>query len=1518
MRIRKLELHGFKSFPDRTTLHFDAGISAIVGPNGCGKSNVVDALRWCIGEQSARSLRGSEMQDVIFAGSAERKPVGFAEVTMTLIAEDGEPFPGEYAQLAEVSVGRRLHRTGASEYLINQRRVRRRDVVDLFLDTGVGNNLYSFIEQGRIGKIVHARPEERRSLIDEAAGISRYKARREEARDRLAATSTQLDRAADVAEEMTSRLRSLHRQVLKAARFRRFRALVRQDEIALAVAKYSALAQDRRALRGKLREARSELQAAERGKTRREADLEQRRSELRVVEEGVEHWRDEVAELDARRRELEGAKGFATRRLTELDGQEARDRTALERAEADEAEGTTAAETAQAELSEARVRAEETSAAVTSGQEQSEAAQVRLRETREAARAARQAENHAVLELERLTSEAAELDRRAEALPERSRVLSAALETATVDAREAREAHEAAVQRLGEAREGQKRANTARGAAAEVVKGAERAEAEARGAVSDAERAARTVRAERETRRLELERLVQRAERELAGLRSKADSRVDAAAEKARREAEREVAAAREGVARASSRARSRAETWAKARAARAQAEGDRLTRSLSRALQEAESRGKGHVREVEVQGRAEVDAAIQQARGAALLRIQEAREGLGRAAEASRQARDAKDIAARNAREAAASMDAARTRLARTEARARALEKAAVGSEIVHRVVPDAVALHARLDGEARGLDWLGRALGPRAALPVVHEVDQVLAVAKALGGGRAELVLRRPGDLDVAAALGAIEVVDDLAAGVRAHLDRGVAAVVRATGERIDADGTVHLGPVDDAGQALLDAVRQRDEAAAEVARAEASLERAQTDLESAEAALAGTEEARLAASAVVAEAEEASAEAERTARTEARERVEARVAEARAQAESEVAEAREVRRQRLEAHHQEVQAVRAADVVARDSALERVEAEGQGSVEAAVARVDDHVRQAREAARVEVRQALARAEEAVDAARTTLAEHQEQASAAAVADEVPVAEARKRATEAREALDAARAALDEARNHAATADLFRTRAEATAENASSATRRTAKELEDAKGRLEHLAGEQQILATRRALVTERRTAAQAAVSQAREAARSAVEAESTAEASASALQEGLAELRVQAVTWRERARAAEAAEEAARTRVNDARTRAAQAREGLAAAAEARAEARKTLTEAEVELEDSAGTRAEAWDRLERERERVQLLRKGVEEADIDLRRLLERVNELTRSVDHLAAEVESTRSQIEALLARIDERYQLSLPGVLDQLDAQSRYVLAPDPEVAEPVDIQGTVIEGVPTVVLTHGSLVDEDEIAERVERLAENRRALERIGQVNLAAFEEYAEVASRHTELETQRADLEASVARIRAAIAKMNRTCRQRFRDTFDLVNQHFQEMYPRLVGGGSARLSLTDEEDLLETGVDIFVQPPGKRLQNLSLLSGGEKAMTAIALILSLFKVKPSPFCVLDEVDAPLDEANGSRFNAAIEDMSSVSQFIVITHNRKTMECARTLYGVTMSTPGVSSLVSVRVNP
>ncbi|MFT4703011.1 MAG: chromosome segregation protein, partial [Bradymonadia bacterium] len=200
---------------------------------------------------------------------------------------------------------------------------------------------------------------------------------------------------------------------------------------------------------------------------------------------------------------------------------------------------------------------------------------------------------------------------------------------------------------------------------------------------------------------------------------------------------------------------------------------------------------------------------------------------------------------------------------------------------------------------------------------------------------------------------------------------------------------------------------------------------------------------------------------------------------------------------------------------------------------------------------------------------------------------------------------------------------------------------------------------------------------------------------------------------------------------------------------------------------------------------------------------------------------------------------------------------------------------------------------------------------------LERIGPVNPAAEDEFEEASSRHEYLREQREDLELALADLESAIRKMDRTSRELFEKMFQQVNERFQVIYPRLFRGGNARLELTDPDDMLHTGVEIVCQPPGKRLQSMSLMSGGEKALTAVALIFAIFQLKPTPFCILDEVDAPLDDANVSRFSGLVEEMSATSQFLIITHNKTTMEAARTLYGVTMQEPGVSNVVGVRMH-
>src|SRR5574342_668459 len=194
---------------------------------------------------------------------------------------------------------------------------------------------------------------------------------------------------------------------------------------------------------------------------------------------------------------------------------------------------------------------------------------------------------------------------------------------------------------------------------------------------------------------------------------------------------------------------------------------------------------------------------------------------------------------------------------------------------------------------------------------------------------------------------------------------------------------------------------------------------------------------------------------------------------------------------------------------------------------------------------------------------------------------------------------------------------------------------------------------------------------------------------------------------------------------------------------------------------------------------------------------------------------------------------------------------------------------------------------------------------------------INLTAIEEYDELAKRHAFLVEQKADLESSLADLKSAIVKINRASRERFRETFDLVNEKFQQVFPRLFNGGRAGLVLTqDDSGESEGGVEIFAQPPGKKLQSVNLLSGGEKALAAVALIFAIFLVKPTPFCLLDEVDAPLDDANVGRYNELVREMARASQFILITHNKRTMEMVDTLYGVTMQEPGVSRLVSVRL--
>jgi chromosome segregation protein len=376
--------------------------------------------------------------------------------------------------------------------------------------------------------------------------------------------------------------------------------------------------------------------------------------------------------------------------------------------------------------------------------------------------------------------------------------------------------------------------------------------------------------------------------------------------------------------------------------------------------------------------------------------------------------------------------------------------------------------------------------------------------------------------------------------------------------------------------------------------------------------------------------------------------------------------------------------------------------------------------------------------------------------------------------------------------------------------------------------------------------------------------------------------------------------------------------------------------RAQTRERLTELKIKAA-SGQHRADATrEQIERNEVLSEELRERLRVAEEEASLKVGRIEELTTQVAAIAQRLEDLSRRrddaAEALAGSV--RAQAERTAEVDRFEEQSR-ILRQDVEQARTELSKLQLREQEITLLIGHlaASARDrhdvelESEVArfhlvpapgpvER-ERLSELRDSIARMGEVNLTAISEYEELASRYQTLTEQQRDLERSVVQLKQAIVRINRTSRERFRETFELVNAQFAEVFPRLFRGGKAGLVLTEEDgEILEAGVEIFAQPPGKRLQSVNLLSGGEKALTAVALIFAIFLIKPTPFCLLDEVDAPLDDANVDRYNELVREISKISQFILITHNKRTMEIGDTLYGVTMEEPGCSKLVSVKL--
>jgi chromosome segregation protein len=1177
MRLDSVEIVGFKSFCDRQELSFRGGVTGIVGPNGCGKSNISDAISWVLGEQSVKSLRGTAMEDVIFAGSQSRQPLAMAEVNLKVSGLNGNSPDGT----PECIVTRRLYRNGESEYLMNGKVCRLRDVHELFMDTGLGSKAYSIIEQGKIGMILSSKPADRRALIEEAAGITKYKARRRQTALKLEAAQQNLLRVNDIVHEVEKQLESLKRQAGKARRYRVLRDEMIAVQRVLFGRRFLELQEQARGLSARIADESGREQAAALALEAEEAQMEARRASLYDAEGTLEQARARLGELTLAVDRHQGRSGYCREQIEETER-----RSAEEAREAEELQGRVGPLSAElaaqreedaalraglAEAEDAARRADESAQSAAARQREVETEQESARETQVSLlgrlAALQNARSSVSGNADRAASDLVKLAAEIEEL-ERDRVR---IESLRADARAHEEAADHLVAHLGE----------------------ERREAAIRGV---------------EARRRAAER-----DREAGSLQSERDGLAG------------RLASLEEIVA-------THAAFDEGARALLAGPEGIEVLGVVADAL-EADS---AHERAVEAFLGDRLQAVLVADAGHALRGVRFLEEsGAGRGALLRLDAAD-RPAPGPSLRDVAGSDSRVRGLLSER------YRVTGHHAEAIRAALPDALVVDSLEDALA-----VARAHGP---VPCVTPSGETLlgAVTEGGRGGKGLLAPRRE-IREVTARLGEIGVLLTAArARVTAETEAAVAAEAEAAGlaERIHAADKELVAVRHDLAAADEEASRlHRKAAVLDTERSQAEEER-------------GTAAVRLAEL----EASLGAAEAERESRTARLAMLGAEVASARAATEAARAVSSEAR-----------------SVVA--GLRERAAA-----AEAGLRRLDQDWRELEE--RI--------------------------AAGASRADEL----ARRR-----EALRAERAESERLLALALT-DRDRVTGEVTA--AEDAVREIRNELE----------GREQALKERR---RER-----------------------------DMLRDALAELEV------------------ARART----------------------------------------------------------------ESDLD-----HLVRECQQAVGATAAE---------AAAALTDE----------DR---------APEPSALE--------------------------------ARVQELREKLDRMGPVNVLAVEQAQELEDRHRFLTAQRQDLVESIAEMDRAIKSIDRTSKERFREAFQVINQHFGEIFKQLFGGGTAGLSLLDEEDILESGIDVMAQPPGKRLQNVMLLSGGEKALTAISLLFAIFQYKPSPFCILDEVDAPLDDANIGRFVRMLEGLKDQTQFVLITHSRKTMEIADQLYGVTMEEPGVSKLVSVR---
>jgi chromosome segregation protein len=1259
MRLNRLEIAGFKSFPDRAELAFDTGVTAIVGPNGCGKSNVVDAITWVLGEQSAKSLRGDQMQDVIFQGSDARKPTSAAEVRLRLsgvasrVPGNGsvKPSPLSHGEaivaaaagelltagdgtavsvmddapliVRDVELSRRLYRSGESEYLIDGEVVRLKDVQDMLMDAGLGIKAYAVIEQGKIGQILSARPTDRRQLIEEAAGITKYKSRRRSAELKLEAAQQNLTRVDDIIFEVEKQRGALKRQAAKARRYKRLREELRRWEKVQFAQRHRLLGEAIEATRARLSDARAREGAAA--------------GHLAEVETSLERLRLELTEADAR---------------------------------------TTAA--------------------------------------REAAHARE-------LSIGRLQQQVAFDKQQIESLGTSALAMEAEIQT--LEAR-----REPARAELAQRREASERAVGERDHAAHVLAQEEEAHARANHTIEG-------------------------LESDVEAARSEVYAAVNAAT--ALRHAMEHAAASRSRIGE---------------QLAKLDIERNDLQVEAQRAADE----------------RATAEDALRRARGAM--------DSLF----VDRAARESELAVARGGREA----------LGR-DIRTREHDLAGVAARLQSLEELDAARAEYG-EGARTILAESGSAVAHLGSVADYLEVDQEFerAVDASLGDLLQHVVVRTHAD----AAVG-LQFVRERAAGRVGFVVSG------------DASPASSLDlPVTGSGQPLASLIRVSGPAEAAIRAQMANVFVAAT-----------SDEARTIATATGATAVTRDGEVFRGAH-----RVEGG---ARDEARSILTTKREIKELRERAD-------------AEEAALGRLREEA-GSLDVAIA--------AAESAIVSVQGELHRQEKAIVGFDL-------QVTAAGDAAERVSRKQEQIAVERRSAEEELR--VQEQREEEARQSIQRIETE-------------------------QRAADEQLCTAQRRLFAARETAAnQARVTAEAKAAHAAlVERSSALAIEVHRLEESAQELEQRVVV-----RAGDLERNAAR-----------------------RDELRVAIAESERQLDEGLRTFEDLREQVRAADDASQELRGQFDAQEVRIKNARKALDAVRDEAAGLEVQRATAESDLAHLATSCVDTVQATLDEVAAEVAQMEQAGLLASPKAVEdtpePAEVEETGVAQGFSIASTAQGAGEPGPAPSRTltpdEMVIDLRAKVERMGAVNMMAIDQFDDLESRHTFLTAQRKDLVDSIAATNDAIRKIDKTTRERFQEAFAIINENFEGTFTTLFGGGKAGLVLLDESDALESGIDIIASPPGKRLQSIQLLSGGEKALTAMALMFAIFTDRPSPFCLLDEIDAPLDDANIGRFVEMLQGMGEQTQFILITHNRKTMEIADRLYGVTMEEPGVSKLISVQLN-